>query len=248
MSFRNFVDKLRLYFWFSKQELFSFFWVVLAFGFVVSFNWWGEASFDWRQGLWGLLGGILLMAVTVFVHHAGQRLVGISMGFRVEQHLWWYGLVGSILFVFVSYGRVMFLAASSTTISMLDKHRLGKFRHDINMSDLARVCAAGPIANVLFGGLIKTLSLFHLFPVELANTIFTANLVFAAWNLIPVPPLDGSKVMFFSRLTYAFLFGTIAGYAFLVYVLGVYSYVWALVCGIGTWIFALLVLESGWGG
>ena len=65
----------------------------------------------------------------------------------------------------------------------------------------AKVAAAGPAANILialvFGLLIRfsdVLSLPNAF-VELSFGIIVLNIFLALFNLLPVPPLDGSKIL-----------------------------------------------------
>ena len=64
------------------------------------------------------------------------------------------------------------------------------------------VGAAGPLANLLialvFGLLVRfsqALSLPSQF-IQISATIVALNLVLAIFNLVPIPPLDGSKVLF----------------------------------------------------
>ncbi len=68
--------------------------------------------------------------------------------------------------------------------------------------DGALVAAAGPFANIIiafvFVALIRfssTLGLPDSF-VEIASIAAFLNLILAAFNLVPVPPLDGSKILF----------------------------------------------------
>lgn len=68
--------------------------------------------------------------------------------------------------------------------------------------DGALVSAAGPFANVLiaivFAGLIRfapALGLPASF-VEIAGIVVFLNILLAFFNLVPVPPLDGSKILF----------------------------------------------------
>ena len=66
----------------------------------------------------------------------------------------------------------------------------------------AIVGAAGPLTNllivVIFGTLIRLSSTFSLLPVaffQLASLIVFINLILAVLNLIPIPPLDGSRLL-----------------------------------------------------
>ena len=66
----------------------------------------------------------------------------------------------------------------------------------------AFVAAAGPLSNIcialIFGLLIRSgvAFSFGIAFVQISVMIVTINLVLATFNLIPVPPLDGSKILF----------------------------------------------------
>jgi len=67
--------------------------------------------------------------------------------------------------------------------------------------DIIYVGLAGPLANIIFAFILT--ALFRLFAVMhspvLAGIVFSSiviNLFLAAFNLIPLPPLDGSRILF----------------------------------------------------
>ena len=68
--------------------------------------------------------------------------------------------------------------------------------------DGALVAAAGPLANILivavFSVLIRLSPLFGLPDsfIQLASLVVFLNILLAFFNLIPIPPLDGSKILF----------------------------------------------------
>lgn len=65
----------------------------------------------------------------------------------------------------------------------------------------AKIAAAGPIANlviaVVFALLIRSADVFSLTDtfVQLASYVVYINILLAFFNLIPIPPLDGSKIL-----------------------------------------------------
>jgi Zn-dependent protease len=64
------------------------------------------------------------------------------------------------------------------------------------------VAAAGPLSNIIiaiiFGVLIRLAPVIGLAPsfIDLSLTVVLINLILAFFNLLPFPPLDGSKILF----------------------------------------------------
>lgn len=71
----------------------------------------------------------------------------------------------------------------------------------LSKKQIFRVAAAGPIANVLLA--VVLFGAFHLFGLQatplLGTFVFWAilfNIILAVFNLIPIPPLDGSRMVY----------------------------------------------------
>jgi Zn-dependent protease len=76
--------------------------------------------------------------------------------------------------------------------------------HALNKRQIFKVAAAGPLANILLA--VTLAAVFHVLGLKalpaLGNFVLLAilfNLILAAFNLLPIPPLDGSK-MIYARL------------------------------------------------
>ncbi len=94
--------------------------------------------------------------------------------------------------------------------------------------DMIWVGLAGPVANITLAFLMA--ALFRFFPIpndsllqQLIVTAILINLVLAAFNLIPVPPLDGSRILFgVLPRRYAFEYIRLENYGFLVILILLY--------------------------
>lgn len=240
----NYLDKVKKYFWFSRTELNGFLLTMFIFAFIFSFDKWGGASFDLIIGLKNFAFAVLLCGFSLFVHHAGQRLMAIKLGFKAEQKIWWPGLIIALLLVVLSSGKVKMFAASAVFISLLEVHRLGGFRYEVNIGSWAKVALAGPVFNVLLATTAVLFEWTGILPSPLANSIFKFNLYFAAWNLLPIPPLDGSRIIYYSRLVYIFLVSCVLAYIILIWLFAWYSYISALLIGVACWLLFYIFFEK----
>jgi len=106
---------------------------------------------------------------------------------------------------------------------------------------------AGPLANILLATFLKTLEIWFNVPVSsvlLLDKLIVFSWVYAIWSLVPIPPLNGALILFKSRLMYAFIFGTIGGYAVLV-MFGIYSFIFAFIIGAIFWLLFYILFERG---
>ncbi|KKU74077.1 MAG: Peptidase M50 [Parcubacteria group bacterium GW2011_GWA2_47_26] len=107
---------------------------------------------------------------------------------RPHIDLWGTLLLPAMMFLF-SGGRFLFAYAKPVPINPLLLR--GRFAG-------IWVAAAGPLSNfvvaAIFGMLVRALP-FSTFSMIL-NLIVYANVLLGVFNLIPIPPLDGSKVLF----------------------------------------------------
>lgn len=245
MSWRNYKDKLDKYFWFSSEEWKALIIIILIGAVIYSWNSWGDVSFSVAAGVRNLVLAVVLVGVAVLVHHVAQRLLAIEYGFRPEQRLWWYGLVIGLLLAIMSRGSLVFFAASSTIIHLLPVHRLGAFRYGANMSTIAKVSLIGPFANATLAWITKLLMVGGWVSPSAGHRFFMLNACFAVMNLLPIPPLDGSRILYSSRSHYTFIFIAFAAFAVLGYAFYIYSPTAAFIVGIVGSLLITLIRKGG---
>ena len=110
------------------------------------------------------------------------------------------------------------------------------------------VALAGPASNLLiaiiFGTILRFVAVGAASPATIAavtvvSYIVLINIVLAIFNLIPLPPLDGSKILFFFfKDQYGRARMTLERYSY-VFVLVVVFFLWQIISPIIPWVFHL---------
>ena len=197
------LDKIKRHYKFTQHELRGLVISIIVIAFIISFKEWGTANFDFGAGLFNLFNAILIVALSILIHDAGQRLWGLAVGYRIEFRMWGFGLLVSLVIAFISNGSLWIIVPGGFILHHLAGHRLGWFRYGINYFGQAMVALAGPLFTVMLIILLKILYVFSPNPLIQKAIIF--NVVYAITSLLPIPPLDGSKIYFGSRMLYAFV-------------------------------------------
>ncbi len=241
MGVTNYIGKVKNNFAFSKEELRNIILTIFAFAFILSFKEWGYEAPSVVIGLKNFSLALAIVAVSFLIHHSAQKLTALRLGHKAEHKLMWKTLLFCLAVVIISNGSIMLFAASTLALSVLPYHALGRAKKGPDMVHYAISALAGPLSNVLFAALAISLS-----SSAVANKIFTFNMLFAAYNLLPIPPLDGSHVFYGSRMLYAFAFGFVLAYILLSYLIGFYAVFFAIVSGAVFWLVFYIFFEKEW--
>ncbi len=204
-TFYDWIDRIRRYYKFGKNEQLWLFISVLAMAFIVSFSFEGE-GFVLSVFINNFALSLVAVAIAVFVHESAHRIFGLNMGYKTEFKPFLYGLLAGVILAFMTYGKVIFLAYSGVFLNIMEKHRLGYFRYQLGYFDLGKVSLLGVLANLFVAIIVKGMGFL---PEPLADKIVLVNVLFAITNTLPIPPLDGANIMYASKTAYPFVFGAI---------------------------------------
>ena len=144
--------------------------------------------------------GLVFPIVTIGVgagfifHELGHKFVAMHYGYYAEYELWPTGLIIALVSSFFGF---IFAAPGAVVI----------YSNGMEKKTNGIISIAGPIVNIILG------LIFFLILVSLGDFAYTEtgylvaltcvlgtriNFFLAAFNLLPIPPLDGSKVMAWS--------------------------------------------------
>jgi Zn-dependent protease len=152
----------------------------------------------------GIIISIPVFIFAIVIHEVAHGWVAYRLGDSTAKHLGRLTLnpishidpIGTValpIMLMIMNSPVVFGWAKPVPINFLNLRNPKK--------DIIYVGLAGPLANIIFAFILA--ALLRLFPAA-HSPVFTevvflsilVNLVLAAFNLIPLPPLDGSRILF----------------------------------------------------
>ena len=197
------IDKIKRYYKFTPSELKGLVISIIVVAFIISFNDWGIGSvFDVKAGLLNFFNAILIVALSFLVHLSAQRVWALATGYRHEFQMWGIGLGVALVLSFITNGRAWLIIPGGFIVHHLAGHRLGWFRYGINYWAIGLIAFVGPLASIAFAAVFKSIG--GLVSNALIQKVIIFNVLYAVFSMLPVPPLDGAKVYFGSRMLYAF--------------------------------------------
>ncbi|MBI4177536.1 MAG: site-2 protease family protein [Candidatus Aenigmarchaeota archaeon] len=147
-----------------------------------------------------LLGVSAVAIASGFVlHELAHRFVANNFGAAARFRIWKEGLVMALVLAIATNGSFVFAAPGAVVISGLRFSLRGI--SSLGKREFGIISAAGPLTNIALA----------VFFSVLYNATFNTALLYAAsinvslalFNMIPIPPLDGSKVFAWSAKAWA---------------------------------------------
>jgi len=177
-------------------------WLTLSF----AFAWIGIQIFSLR-GIAAFIDNFVLMLIAVGVgfifHELSHKFVAQRFGAHAEFRAWNQGLLLAVALAVLTNGMFTFAAPGAVYV----------MGHNITMKKNALISLAGPITNVIAGAIFMVLYYIGVAP-DITHGVAWVNFFLGAFNMLPIYPLDGSKVFSWNPLVWSVTFIPMLGIAF----------------------------------
>ncbi|MGQ9468592.1 MAG: hypothetical protein ACUVTD_02005 [Nitrososphaerales archaeon] len=183
---------------FSRKEIQHLLIAWLALGLAFSIAIWRSVSEGLAIGNLGSFIKIFMISLltigTGFIgHELAHKLVAQRYGCFAEFRMWPLGLIFALVFALIS--GFVFAAPGAVYITPIS-FGLG---FGITNRENGIISLSGPLMNALLALIFFSLTFYKGLLYEIGSLGFFINLLLAAFNLIPFPPMDGYKVFAWSK-------------------------------------------------
>lgn len=181
-------------------------WLTVSF----AFAWAGPQIFFSSRIFGDFLFNFFVVLIAVgfgfILHELAHKYVSLHYGVHAEFRAWNFGLVLAVLVAFVTNGRFTFAAPGAVYI-------LG----EVTQKQNGIISLAGPVTNIFIGLVFYLIGFLFMGSIisEIAGYVSFINFFLAFFNLIPIYPLDGSKVIAWNGLVWAVFFIPLVFFIFL---------------------------------
>jgi len=148
-----------------------------------------------------VIAGFIATATGFIIHEMGHKYVAIRRGYVAHFRLWMQGLLLTLFVVIFSGGGIIFGAPGAVYIAPAAAAAYYGYDSASRPRDPEQenmvISAAGPGINLAFAVAFLALVLATLsgsFLWTIAQFGFALNVGLGSFNMLPVPPLDGSKI------------------------------------------------------
>ncbi len=166
---------------FTLKEIGSLILSVFVLGVLFSFN-------DPKN----FLQNTLIVGISFIAHELAHKFMAEHYDCKAEYVIWPRGILMSLLLGLLSGGTFIFAAVGYVMISSFYKVRLGYHYTELTLEEIGKINLAGPLTNAVLAVIFMPFSIYGSF----------LNFVLAMFNLLPFPPLDGSKIFMWSRIAW----------------------------------------------
>lgn len=213
-SFKNYFSKVKTYFRFGNAERLAVVISVIISSIVL---WFVFSKVE--QGVLPLIdifNYLLIVSLVVIIQQSTQKLFALSIGYTTFYTK--TPISSMISFVCGMFG-MPFIAPGKIIIKDIPKHRIGRFRPGPNEDDKAWIAFSGVFALLFTAVIFYLLSSIARNP-EIFKIASNIALLFAVFNMIPLPSFNGLQIFFGSRYLYLATLGFTLTFSSILYVSG----------------------------
>lgn len=133
---------------------------------------------------------LLVIVLAFLFHEIAHRTVARKFGAVAIYKIWIEGLLLGIVLMFMKpYTFILFVAPGAVVIYPFKFGRWGYRKVNLTPLEMGLISISGILVNLAFALIFKP------FSGPIPFLIGSVNAWLAMFNLLPIPPLDGSKVM-----------------------------------------------------
>jgi len=140
----------------------------------------------------------VIVALSFIPHELAHKFVAVHYKCFAQYEMWRNGLIMALILAIATNGNFVFAAPGAVVIYTVFQSRHGLHQIVLSPKQNGLISIAGPLTN------ISIALLFFIFAPDfmLTKNIVHINIFLAAFNLLPIPPLDGSKVMYWNKFVW----------------------------------------------
>ena len=234
-EFHDIVDKTKRYYKFTPSELRNVIVTIVVLSFIIAFR---------QFNLINIINSLLIVSLSVLVHLLAQRITGLSVGYLSEYKLWSFGLLFAVILAFISNGAIWLLIPGGIIVHHMAGHRIGFHRYGVDILGVGLIALWGSVASMFLAILFKIL--YAAFPLAFLQKAMMFNIGFAIYTMLPIPPLNGSRLFFGTRMVYIFSLASIvgAGILLLTKIPVIISIIGSLLIGLICWLLYYIFFEK----
>jgi len=137
---------------------------------------------------------ILIIVLVFAFHELAHKFIAQRYGCFAEFRMWPLGIALALV---SSFTGIIFAAPGATYISPYVKKKFAFSVVHLTKKEYGKISLAGPLTNIAIGAV--ALILMFVYPLDLFSTLSSISFFLAFFNLLPIFPLDGSKVLAWDR-------------------------------------------------
>jgi len=175
--------------WFSKEEIKDIVISVITLSFIFAY-----------PNMTDLPVSILAVIIAFLFHELAHRYFARKFGCAAFYRMWTTGLLFALVITVATRGAFKFVAPGAVVIYPYTFGRWGYRIKKLTDREGGIISISGPSVNLFFA------TIFFLIPGNIGHILSSVNAWLALFNLLPVPPLDGSKVVRWNMSVWALMF------------------------------------------